>query len=80
MVIFELLIDGNTSIVFNSDSEIINATLIDVSGRRIWNENISISNALTDMQLMSEGIPTGIYIFNISNESVNQSLRIFIQQ
>ncbi len=75
----KVILDGGNSLDFHSNSELAKGVLVDFSGRIIWSETISISNDITDIQLMNKDIPTGIYIFNISNESLNESLRIFIQ-
>jgi hypothetical protein len=57
-----------STIVYNSDkNEIINLTLMDVSGRIVLAQNVSTTEGPNNLSLNLSNLTNGLYIFNLKN-------------
>lgn len=66
--------------IFSSDAEVVNVTLTDLSGRVLMNQALELTSGTNNHTIQTSEFGAGIYLLQISNEAIRQSLRMVVNQ
>lgn len=66
--------------IFSNDAETVNVTLTDLSGRVLMNQLLELNSGTNHHPLSTSEYGAGIYLLQISNGAIRQSLRMVVNQ
>jgi len=80
LILSALLISGNTyaqkKLHFNNLTEKASLTFVDAQGRIIKTVNLNPVNSKIYKEINLQSIPQGMYLLNLSNESIIKTARL----